>query len=215
MRIEPDHPQRDVLVVEDEPRMGQMLGEALVELGYRATVVTTGEEAMRLMERQPMAICIMDLNLPGMSGLACLERIRDKWPDTAAIILTGFGDLDAAKRAIHLDVVEFLTKPAHLGDLDQALSRAEQRLHERDMEQLRERLAAKNPDAVDDTTGNEVAARDDVEDRPTTLRELERKAILDSLARHDGNREKTAEELAISVRTLYYRLKEYQAEGYL
>ncbi len=206
MRMEPDHPERDVLIVEDEPRMGQMLGEAMVELGYRATVVTTGEQAVRQFESEPRPIVIVDLNLPGMSGLECLERIRGGWPDTAAIILTGFGDLDAAKRAIHLDVVEFLTKPAHLGDLDRALSRAEQRLHERDMQQLRRRLAERHPDAADAGDADEA-------DAPVTLRELERRAILDALARHDGNREHTAHELGISVRTLYYRLKEYQDAG--
>jgi len=214
MRVEPDHPQREVLIVEDDRRMGQMLGDAMVELGYRATVVTTGEEALRHMTEQARPIVIMDLNLPGMSGMECLAQIRSDWPETAAIVLTGFGDLDAAKRAIHLDVVEFLTKPAHLGELDQALSRAEQKLHERDMKQLRQRIAAKHPDAVDDDeAAAEPAAAEGDEDRPPTLRELERRAILDALARHDGVREKTADELGISVRTLYYRLKEYQEQG--
>ena len=204
MRMEPDHPQRNVLVVEDEPRMGQMLGDAMVELGYTATVVTSGEQALKAMKEQARPIVIMDLNLPGMNGMQCLEQIRGDWPDTAAIILTGFGDLDAAKQAIHLDVVEFLTKPAHLGDLDQALSRAERRLHDRDMKQLRQRIAEQHPEATTDedadTSDAQGAAAD--EQRPPTLRELERRAILDSLARHDDNREQTAEELGISVRTL-------------
>jgi len=202
--------RREVLVVEDEPRVGQMLGQAMVELGYRAAVVRTGEEALKAMADRPRPIVLLDLNLPGMTGLQCLTRIRETWPDTAAIILTGFGDLEAAKQAIHLDVVEFLTKPAHLGDLDVALSRAEQRRHAGDLENLRERFGKGDAPAE-----REAASGDDDDDVPTALADLERQAILESLARHDGNREQTAAELGISVRTLYYRLDQYKKAGYL
>jgi len=200
-----------VLVVEDEPRVGQMLGQAMVELGYRAAVVRTGEEALKAMADHARPIVLLDLNLPGMTGLQCLTKIRETWPDTAAIILTGFGDLDAAKAAIHLDVVEFLTKPAHLGDLDVALSRAEQRLHAGELDQLRERFGKA------DAPPNREAAGGGTDDErpPAALADLERQAILESLARHEGNREQTAAELGISVRTLYYRLDQYKKAGYL
>ena len=199
--------RREVLVVEDEPRVGEMLGQAMVALGYRATVVRTGEEALHAMAERARPIVVLDLNLPGMSGLDCLTTIRADWPETAAIILTGFGDLDAAKRAIHLDVIEFLTKPAHLGDLEVALSRAEQRLHAGDLERLREKYAKAPRPPSDQAPG----PSDDAE-TPTALAELERRAILEALARHAGNREQTARELGISVRTLYYRLKSYQED---
>ena len=207
--LSPDH-RRDVLVVEDEPRVGQMLGQAMVELGYRAHVVRTGEEALKVMTEQARLIVVLDLNLPGMTGLECLKKLRENHPDVAAIILTGFGDLDAAKEAIHLDVVEFLTKPAHLGDLEVALSRAEQRLHAGDLERLRERFgkgdAAPPAEDMVDEESNDPGG-------PMSLADLERQAILGALARNDGNREKTAEELGISVRTLYYRLDEYKKQG--
>jgi len=198
--------------VEDEPRVGQMLGSAMVELGYRASVVRTGEEAIKAMGERARAIVVLDLNLPGMSGLDCLKKMRENWPETAAIILTGFGDLAAAKEAIHLDVIEFLTKPAHLGDLEVALSRAEQRLHAGDLDRLRDKYnkvgdSPPTPDLTDDADATDPG--------PMQLADLERKAILDALARYDGNREQTAAELGISVRTLYYRLDEYKKQGYL
>src|SRR5438067_2159303 len=82
------------------------------------------------MHAEPADIILLDLNLPPMSGLEFLERLRQTHPLTEVIILTGFGDLEAAKKAIHFDVVEFLTKPAHLGELEQALDRARKRLEE-------------------------------------------------------------------------------------
>jgi len=205
---EPHETRRHVLVVEDEPRMGHLLGEALVELGYQATVVTTAEAGLRSMAEHRHPIVVMDLNLPGMGGMAALERIRQRWPSTAAIVLTGFGDLASAQQAIHLDVVEFLTKPAHLGDLETALARAEQRLRDADLEALQNKVAAEQP-AEDAPAPTRTPDHDDP---PANLRELERQAILDALQRHEGNRQRAAEALGISVRTLYYRLKEYRIE---
>ena len=198
-----------MLIVEDEPRVGRMLGEALVELGYRATVLGTAEAGLRSMAEHRHPVVIMDLNLPGMGGMEALQRIRRQWPRTAAIVLTGFGDLESAKRAIHLDVVEFLTKPAHLGDLETALARAEDRLRDADVEDLRDKAAAER--AVDDEPVASPPAADAAP--PTNLRDLERQAIVDALNRHDGNRKRAAETLGISVRTLYYRLKEYRIDG--
>jgi len=217
--------RKRVLIVEDEPRIGEILGRAMPELGYDSTVVATGEEALSTLKQRPHAIVVLDLNLPGMSGLETLREIRQQWPDTQAIILTGFGDLDAAKEAIHLDVVEFLTKPAHLGELEVALSRAEQRLHAKDVDRLGQEYEAQQAlerarraagaDDGDEDDPVPPPANDEEDGGPTLLKDLERKAILEALARHDGNREHTAEELGISVRTLYYRLKEYQDQGYL
>lgn len=199
--------RRHALVVEDEPRMAKMLGEALVELGCRATVVGTAEAGLRSMAEHRHPVVIMDLNLPGMGGMEALEQIRQRWPATAAIVLTGFGDLESARRAIHLDVVEFLTKPAHLGDLEVALARAEQRLRDADVQAIQARVAAEHP-----APQAPAEASDESQPPPTNLRDLERQAILDALQRCQGNRQRAAEALGISVRTLYYRLKEYRIE---
>jgi DNA-binding NtrC family response regulator len=213
--------RRDVLIVEDEPRMGRLLGQMMVELGYAATWARTGEEALERMQERPHPIAVLDLNLPGMGGMECLQRIREQWPDTEAIILTGFGDLDAAKRAIHLDVVEFLTKPCHLGDLEVALSRAEQRLRQHELDDLADRLRRQHE--ADQALGRPVAdapesgpsddAEPPAESGSLNLKALERRAILDALNKHEGNREAAAAELGISVRTLYYRLREYEKKG--
>ncbi|HEV8377676.1 MAG TPA: response regulator, partial [Tepidisphaeraceae bacterium] len=98
-----------ILIVDDEPRMRDMLHRAVTSWGHKASTARSGEEALRLMQAEPANIILLDLNLPAMSGLEFLERLRQTHPTTEIIILTGFGDLEAAKKAIHLDVVEFLT----------------------------------------------------------------------------------------------------------
>ncbi|HEX2973690.1 MAG TPA: response regulator [Tepidisphaeraceae bacterium] len=123
-----------VLIVEDEPRMRELLLRAVGSWGWEVSAARTGEEALRAMEAEARQIVLLDLNLPGMGGLDCLEQMRRQWAETQVVILTGFGDLEAARRAIHLDVVEFLTKPCHLGELEQAMDRARRRLEDREVE---------------------------------------------------------------------------------
>jgi DNA-binding NtrC family response regulator len=189
-----------VLVVEDEPRMRDLLTRAISSWGFTTSAARSAEDAVRSMTETPGHIVLLDLNLPGMSGLECLERIRKLHPDIQAIILTGFGDLGAARKAIHLEVVEFLTKPCHLGELESALDRARRRIVELHPAPL-PAPAAPPPQAPDASS-------------PATLEEIERQHILAALARNNGNRRATAQELGMSLRTLYYRLSDYQRQGY-
>ena len=222
-----------VLIVEDEGRMRDMLLRALPDMGLEADGARSAEEALAMLERGDYRILVLDLNLPGMSGLEMLERIRPKMPRLQVVVLTGYGDLEAAKQAIHLDVVEFLTKPCTLGELERALERARQRAApDRD-----QRLSAhaRNAAARDTATPPSPGAGPDAEQQAAadphdadaeggasssdeaanarTLEELERLHILKALQRNEGNRAATARELGISVRTLYYRLSEYQKKG--
>src|SRR5690349_15039835 len=109
---------REVLVVEDELRVRNMLLQALKEMGFAATPAPSAEAAARLLAQREFDILILDLNLPGMNGIEFLESVRRQHNAIQVIILTGFGDLEAARKAIHFDVVDFLTKPCALGALE-------------------------------------------------------------------------------------------------
>ena len=186
-----------VLVIEDEPKMRDLLLRAISSWGFDTLAARSAEEALRIMDSQPAHIVLLDLNLPCMAGMECFEHIRQRWPAAQVIILTGFGDLDAAKQAIHLDVVEFLTKPCHLGQLEVALGRAKLRL-----------IQAHQP------PGQSPAPAGVCSSPAATLDAIERQHILATLVRNNGNRAATAQELGISLRTLFYRLAEYQKQGY-
>jgi len=190
-----------VLVVEDEPRMREMLLRSVSEMGIAATGARSAEEAAQLIVREPINILLLDLNLPGEQGLEFLAKARSQNPHVQAIIITGFGNLEAAKAAIHLDVIDFLTKPFALDNLDSALSRAQQKL-----QSLATQWAGSPAfsDALDEDN--------DSSETPATLEEMERHHILDALGRNNGNRAATARELGISERTLYYRLGRYYAQ---
>jgi DNA-binding NtrC family response regulator len=189
-----------LLVIEDESRLRDLLIDVAPDMGFTAVGARTAEEALRLMESQPRDVVILDLNLPAMDGMECFARLRERWPATQVIILTGFGDLEAARKAIHLGVVEFLTKPCPLNVVEQALDRARRRLDEARLHlpTAEQAPAPMSPPAISGET----------------LEAHERRLILAALARNNGNRTATAAELGISRRTLHYRLQEYQKQGF-
>lgn len=193
-----------VLIVEDETRLREMLLKAIPDMGFPVRGTRTAEDALRVMEQEPHEIVILDLNLPCMSGLEFCEILHTRWPQTRVIILTGFGDLAAAQKAIRLQVVDFLTKPASLGDIEASLERARRNWQQQATAELDSVRSEFEPD--EEESDGEVRA---------TLEDVEREHILAALDRNKGNRAATAAELGISVRTLYYRLAEFQRQGYL
>ena|SRR5687768_13319396 len=216
-----------VLLVEDESRLREMLTRALREMGFHPTAAGSAEAALRVLEHgppPPPGILILDLNLPGMDGMQFLGTLRQRWPTLQVVILTGFGDLEAAKKAIHLDVVDFLTKPCALGDLEIALDRARSRLRPREgpdpaaRAELLERAAEA---AAEDVPPKPQPQPPPLEFTPResspalSLEEVERQHILAALDRNRGNRNATAAELGISLRKLYYRLAQYQKQGHI
>jgi DNA-binding NtrC family response regulator len=182
-----------VLVVEDEARLRDLLAEVVPEMGFPATAVRSGEEALRIMQSDPHEILILDLQLPAMGGMELFQRVRRDWPATQVIVTTGFGDLATAQLAIRLEVVEFLSKPCHLYDVEQALDHARRRW-----------LAGREGTAVSPQIAENV---------PSTLAEVEFQQILAALERHNGNKTAAAAELGISRRTIHYRLAEYRQRG--
>ena len=181
--------QARVLIVEDEVRLRELLVDVIPEMGFPAVAVRSAEEASKLMESDPREIVMLDLQLPVMSGMDFFEQVRQRWPATQVIILTGFGNLATAKAAIRLDVVDFLIKPCHLNEVEFSLDRARRRIKE----------TAAIPD---------VAAAPSSEEAQT-LADSERLLIFAALKRHNGNRTAAAAELGISRRTLHYRLRQY------
>src|SRR5438445_6719836 len=132
MEITPSHagPLR-VLIVEDESRLRDMLVRAVTDMGFAASGAASAEAALRHLAEKPADIAILDLNLPGLNGMELFARLRKQHADVQVIVLTGFGDLEAAKQAIHFDAVDFLTKPCALGDLEVSLDRARLRVMKR------------------------------------------------------------------------------------
>jgi DNA-binding NtrC family response regulator len=180
-----------VLLIDGECRSREMIRDAITQMGFEVRAVTTAEQALRTLVQDQFGIVVLELNLPGMGGLELIERLRRQYPAIEAVIVTSGGDFATAKKAMRLDVIDFLAKPCPRSELEHALNRACGR---------RRRTMADNSHPSEMTlTGSRVP-----------LNEVERVHILAAMKRHQGNRRSVADELGISLRTLYNRLREYK-----
>lgn len=191
----------NILVVEDEPKLRETLSRMLRSIGHLPSTADSARAAEQQIKDDPPDALLLDLNMPRMGGLDLLQRVRRTHTDMPVVILTGFGDLPSAQRAIHLGVREFLTKPCLLGDIERAFAPTE--------------LPPRPPlpmslgdDDQEQGDTHKSSSRTPAADVP--LFEVERAHILAALQRHDGNRRAAAQELGISLRTLYYRLRLYR-----
>jgi two-component system response regulator RegA len=106
-----------ILVVDDDERLRERLARALRERGH--TVFTAGafEEAVQLAERECPEWAVVDLRMPGPSGIDLIRALRQLDPETRIVVLTGYGSIATTVDAMRLGAVHYLQKPADADDL--------------------------------------------------------------------------------------------------
>jgi response regulator RpfG family c-di-GMP phosphodiesterase len=123
----PDTPSPDatpILVVDDDPSVREVIQVLLRGEGYGCTSVESAQaalDAVRLGE-YPLVIC--DVRMPGHDGFWLLERLREHGPDTAVIMLTAFGDTEAAVQCLRDGADDYLLKPPKVTELVRAIERS-------------------------------------------------------------------------------------------
>ena len=103
--------QRAILVVDDEGEILYSL-RGLLRKEYDFHTAQSGYEGLRLLERTPIHVVMADQRMPEMTGVDFLAQVRDRFPETARLLLTGYADLPAVIEAINRgQVFRYLTKP--------------------------------------------------------------------------------------------------------
>jgi DNA-binding NtrC family response regulator len=127
-----------LLIVEDDADFRDSGARWMQRKGYAVAAAASGAEALSLCERQHFEVGVFDMNMPGMSGIELLQRIRDDDIEMEVIILTGQGTIESAVQAMKMGASDYLTKPCPLGDLEHhcVLARERGRLR-KENEQLR------------------------------------------------------------------------------
>ena len=120
-----------VLVVDDEDGIRNALKRFLTGLGYEVAVAATGDEALAVLQRQKVTCVLLDVNLPGASGVDLVPRILESEPDAAVLMLTAVNDATAAALCMQRGALDYLTKPIDLDVLSRAIQRALSRRHTR------------------------------------------------------------------------------------
>jgi two-component system nitrogen regulation response regulator GlnG len=118
---------KHILIVDDEEAVCWALERALTREGHRAAVASSAEDAFALAGRQHFDAVILDVRLPGMDGLSALGRLRELTGDAPVIVVTAFGNLSTAVKAVEGGAFDYLAKPFDLGQALDAVARALQR----------------------------------------------------------------------------------------
>ncbi|MHC5001975.1 MAG: sigma-54-dependent transcriptional regulator, partial [Planctomycetota bacterium] len=110
-----------ILVVDDDAIVARSIAEFLEASGYQADHASSGEEALAALAAssqqaadhrpRPFAVMIVDVSMPGMSGLELIRRAKERHPDVVPVVITGFGTIESAVKAIRSGAIDYLTKP--------------------------------------------------------------------------------------------------------
>ena len=142
-----------VLVVDDDKLVNEFIHETLTRAGYECIPVFSGEEALEKIKNQSFDIVLTDLKMREMDGIALLEHCRRLSPDTRVVMMTAYGTVETAVKAIKLGAVDFLLKPVSPDTLEHILSRvtevlklrAENEILRKDVESKFHNIIGKTP----------------------------------------------------------------------
>lgn len=171
----------DVLVVDDDERFRERLVQAFRQRGLSSLGANGYDEARTIAETKRVLGAVVDLRMPGQHGLAVLRHLKRQAPDSAVVVLTGFGSIATAVEAMRLGARDYLTKPC---DADRI-------------------LAALAPEPAAPGEGSEPAFE------TPSLARIEREHIERVLRECSGNVSKAARVLGIHRRTLQYKLAKF------
>ena len=106
--------QNTALIVDDEEVIRYVFSNHLDRLGYRCVAASGGEEALEQLERQDFHLVVLDVKMPGMSGLEVLKTMRPHHPNTCVVMLSALVDADIAAAALNMGADNYITKPCSL-----------------------------------------------------------------------------------------------------
>lgn len=113
-----------ILLVDDEPLLRDRLAQAFRDRGYEVFVASGFDEAVEIVREQSPDLAVLDLKMPGRSGLELLKEIKRMDPSIRALILTGYGSIATTIEAMKRGAAYYLPKPADAEDIIAAFARA-------------------------------------------------------------------------------------------
>jgi two-component system response regulator RegA len=168
-----------LLIVEDDVDFAEALSRAMQKRGATVERAHNAADALIVAERFAPSHAVVDLKLPGESGLKVVAALTERLPDIAIVVLTGYASIATAVEAVRLGARHYLAKPANADEILAALQRDQ-------------------PDAALDINAE-----------PLTVARLEWEHIQKVLGEHDGNISATARALKMHRRTLQRKLDKH------
>jgi DNA-binding NtrC family response regulator len=117
------HKSLRVLFVDDEVSLQEFMRSELPRLGHEVTVCPDGRAALKQLAHGTFDAAILDLRMPGMTGIEVLEKLKQVSPDTEAVVMTGHASQETAIEALRLGAFDYITKPCKLAEIEALLGR--------------------------------------------------------------------------------------------
>ena len=115
---------RRILIADDDEVSCELFAETLADQGFSVETVTSGDQALARLRDGRYDLLIVDVRMPGMSGLEVTRVVHEQFPSLAVIVMTAFGSIEAAVEAIHEGAIDFISKPMNLAELNLAVQKA-------------------------------------------------------------------------------------------
>src|SRR6201982_3599578 len=115
------HNSLRILFADDERSLQEFMRSELPRLGHEVTVCPDGKAALKALEKTTFDAAILDLRMPGMTGIEVLEQLKQVAPDIEAIVMTGHASMETAIEAVRLGAFDYITKPCKLAEIEAVL----------------------------------------------------------------------------------------------
>jgi DNA-binding NtrC family response regulator len=113
-----------ILIVDDEEVVRRSHLRSLAGTGCHAAAARDGNEALMVMEQHPFDVVLLDLRMPGLDGMDILKIIKQRWPDSEVVVITGYPSIESAKEAVRLGAQNYIAKPVGPEDVIKAANEA-------------------------------------------------------------------------------------------
>lgn len=116
-RSEREKTMRTILIVDDQSGIRELLCEVFRKEGYDVYDTDNGEDALQLFDDKLPQLVLLDMKMPGMSGLDILKTIKIKQPNTSVVMMTAYAELDLIEQAFHLGALTCFKKPFDIHEI--------------------------------------------------------------------------------------------------
>jgi DNA-binding NtrC family response regulator len=113
----------DILVVDDDDLFRSYLDHALTHEGHQVVAVESGEAALACIADREFDLALIDLKMDGLGGMEVLAAVRERWPDTVVILLTGYPTLETVFEALKRGAYDYAFKPCRIPELRESVSK--------------------------------------------------------------------------------------------
>ena len=106
-----------LLLVDDEPEFKEIMLKHLSRMGIRLSLAECCLDALDVMAATAIDVVIMDMNMPGMDGIQCLRKVKERWPQIEVIILTGHASVKSGIAGMQSGAFDYCLKPIDVREL--------------------------------------------------------------------------------------------------